>query len=80
MPCYGNPAAVQAPAELRNGRLDEVELVEDALHVFGPRPPVQRRLGVIGIEAQRLRAQMGRLDHDEAVRRPEVGERAVAVQ
>jgi hypothetical protein len=34
--------AVQAPTEKRNGRLDEIKLIEDALHVLNARPPEQR--------------------------------------
>ena len=45
VPGHGDLAPVQAPGELRDGGLDRVELVEDARHVLGPRPPVQRRPG-----------------------------------
>jgi len=80
MPDHGDPAAVQAPAEPRNGRLDLVEVVEDVVHVLSAGPPEQRSLGAVRIEAQRLRVQVGGLDHDEAVSGVEVDERAVATQ
>jgi hypothetical protein len=80
VPDHGDLAAIKAPVELGDGALDRVELVEDARHVLGARAPVQGRFGVVGVQAQRPRAQVGGLDHDKAVRRVEVGERCVAVQ
>jgi hypothetical protein len=76
VPGHGDPAPVQPAGQVRDSGLDHVELVEDARHVPGPRPPVQRRLGIVGLaQAQRLGVQVGGLDHREAVRRPEVSER-----
>nr|WP_236600810.1 hypothetical protein [Ktedonobacter sp. SOSP1-85] len=47
MPSRGDPASVQAPAELRHGSLDKVKLVEDELHVLYAGPPEQGSSGSV---------------------------------
>jgi hypothetical protein len=48
MPDDSDPTSVQAPAELRNGSLDDVKLVEDALHILNADRQNKGAPGVFG--------------------------------
>jgi hypothetical protein len=73
-------AAIDAPAEAGNSGFQELELIEDALHVLDPEPPDPRCAGIFRGKVHRPRVEMGRLNHHEAVSGPEVCQWAVTVQ
>jgi len=78
---HRDTASIQPARETRDRRLDLVEPVQDGVHVLGTRTPVQRSLRIVTLaEAERDGVQVGRLDDDETVCRPEIGQRAVAVE
>jgi hypothetical protein len=80
VPGRGDTVPVDMSAEAGDGGLQRVEVVQDALHVLDPRPPQPRRAGVVLGQADGTGVEVGGLDHHEAVRGPEVGQRPVAVQ
>src|SRR5690606_4073664 len=70
VPCCGNAASVETPAEAWNRRFDKIKLVKDALQVFDAIPPDQWCTGIVRGNVQRPRVEMGGLNDHEAVSSP----------
>jgi hypothetical protein len=73
---------VQASLNLGESGLDFVEMVKDMLHILSTRAPEHRAISMDSIitKPQGHRAEMSRLNHDEAMGRPKIGDGTVSIE
>ncbi|EAU68299.1 hypothetical protein STIAU_5825 [Stigmatella aurantiaca DW4/3-1] len=76
----GHAVSIKASGETRQGVLDEIEIVEDALHVLDTVLPDRGSSRIVRGKASPPRIQVGGLDHGEAMGGPKAGQWGVAVQ